>query len=582
MTPIERNLSSLVRHPATLAQRLATAKPSPRVHLHAGRSGLPSASMTGERRTAMHSRIDPEREAVRLVQSSNAAGFVLVFGLGLGYHLRELLRLHEVNLVLAIDYDLSVARSLLEAADLSDLLDDRRLTVLMDPQPHQLETWIVEHWVPVLHGDLTSISLRGRVEQDPEPFAAARRTALGAASAAADELATQRAFGRTWMRNIALNVLATDDGRASDQQGSGQSTRVGSTRLRAADRKKRCVITAAGPSLDRDLELIRRNQRHSIIIATDSSLPALLAADLQPDVVLAIDCQTVSYLHVLGAAAVGSLNSLLVADIGVHHAVVNRFAATRFVGGNHPFVRYLVRSGLSLPFLDTSEGSVTHAAIRLAAGMGLRNVEVFGADFAYPRAAAYARGTYIHSHFLLRHGRCEPLNSRLLRFVLDMPHVEAVLREGRPAYVTALMRRYQRRCQQLIDNLTAEPRQPQADPDLVELLSGAATDRTEHTEHRAGANGRNILEAYLEALRALSPPRNPLQLHLNERAATAKATTERNLWLTLLPLAAACRRSRLPYGTAELLEQTRQEAITLLEPLLSADHDSGRENTTVP
>lgn len=575
MTLLERNLARLARTSAPLERRLRAAEPSSRVQPHTGRSGLPSVSMAGERQTAVHSKVDPVREALRLVQNSNAEGFVLVFGLGLGYHLRELLQRADVTLVLVIDYDLSVVRSFLEAADLTDLFSDPRLAVLVDPAESELESWILTRYVPVLHGNVSGLTLRGRVEQDPDAFAAARRTALAAAHAAADDVATQRAFGRNWMRNIALNVISLANHETSARGGGSENLLLERAVLQAAQRSERCIITAAGPSLDRNLELIRSKRRRSLLIATDSSLPALVAAELQPDLVLAIDCQVVSYLHLLGAGtALQRGETLLVADIGVHHALARTVPAVCFVGGNHPLVRYLVGRGLRLPFLDTSDGSVTHAAVRLAAALCLRKINVYGADFSYPRAASYARGTYLHSHFLHRHARRDPLSSRLLQFVFDRPDVEVVRREGRPVYITALMQRYRERYRDVLHTFAENARQPHPGRQRQMPFLSCPADRGERPP---GPPGRVLLETYLDALRALPLPRAPLWRYLAEQS-----PTEQNVLRTLLPLAAACRCDQFASGSAERLEETRREAIELIAPLLQATHPSGHMNAIVP
>ncbi len=557
MSTLQRNLDVLTQRDADLAQALAETPSSTRIRFTRSRSGAVTATMTGDRdEVALHSRFDPQREAARLVANSRSSGFCLVLGLGLGYHVLELLKHQSVQAVLLVEYDVSLLRAFLEQQDLRAVLADSRVRLAVERPAQTIAALIAQHYVPILHGNLSTLMLRGRVECDQHRFSDAGEAASEAAEAAGADLRVQRVFGRQWMRNIAANTVH------------------GMCRTSDLPQTRRAIVTAAGPSLDAAVDTIAARAADQLLIATDTSLARLLAAGITPDLVVAIDCQLASYLHVLAArkAAV-----TLVADAGVHPAVIGCFARTHCVGGGHPMLGYLRSKGLRLAFLDASDGSVTHAAVRLAAQLGAGRVEVYGADFCYPQAAAYTRESYIHTHMFARAVRTAPGASRLYRFVLERPELDLDQIDGRRAYVTAVMRNYRRRFDELCHSLPARVVRS-----VDGLKPGGDVNDSTTDDHATGLpsapgdsqaappsgsptsyDSKVFIRNYRLALETLDTPHDPLWRYF-----TVSSAEQRRLWLTLLPLAAFYSSETLQAGTAALLRHTRNHALELLDHYL--------------
>ena len=142
---------------------------------------------------------------------------------------------------------------------------------------------------------------------------------------------------------------------------------------------KHVSIAAAGPSLDIQLPRLLETRNNTFLMATDTSLPALLQASLTPDAVVSIDCQHISYLHfMLG------LPCPLYLDLASPPLVASRSPRPRFFSSSHPLTRYVSHKWHPLPAVDTSGGNVTYAAMSLADSLGAEVITLYGADFAYP------------------------------------------------------------------------------------------------------------------------------------------------------------------------------------------------------
>jgi len=99
---------------AEAKQRLQQIPPSDSVQLTSAADGSPTISVDG---TLIHSRYNPRQEAAKLVNAACGplSGTVIVFGLGLGYHLQELLN-RGADRVIVVEAREDVARAALDSA----------------------------------------------------------------------------------------------------------------------------------------------------------------------------------------------------------------------------------------------------------------------------------------------------------------------------------------------------------------------------------------------------------------------------------------------------------------------------------
>ena len=101
------------------------------------RGGKVPEVVIGDRRIYIHSKFDPVKEAKRFLIDVGAEGYDLfiVFGFGFAYHLEELLQEigSEAN-VLIIEMSKWMVQKAIEYRDLTGLLNDNRVKILVDPK----------------------------------------------------------------------------------------------------------------------------------------------------------------------------------------------------------------------------------------------------------------------------------------------------------------------------------------------------------------------------------------------------------------------------------------------------------------
>jgi len=551
---LNRNLLALSARNPVLGARLTTVEPDPRLALHFARNGsLVPVVSTGGRDVALHSLIDPDREAERLVAAQPPDGFLVALGLGGAYALRRYLRSEATTGILLIEYSAGLFRALLEAVDLSEFLVDPRLTLLLDPEPEDIEAALLGAYVPPLSGDLRSLPLKSRTDLDPEPFATALDTVRSVLGRISDDYSVQAFFGKLWFRNAVRNLFVAE--RPSPP-------------IRPA---RRAVITAAGPSLEEGLPaLLAERAAGAIVIATDTSLPALLGRGIRPDAVVSIDCQTISYYHFIKGLPEGIP---LVLDLASPNRLARLSGSVRFFSSGHPLCAFVSSRWRPFPALDTSGGNVTHAALSLAEALGAETALLVGADFSYPEGKSYARGTYIYDYFDKDVRRLSPLESLFSGFVFRTPTLlreEDRDAEGRDyvRYITKPLVAYRVHLERFAASSSISLRAFRGKGVEIHIEDKARSARRSRPLFAAGSAKESagaFLSRYARELRALSPPTEPATAYLS-----TLEPGERDLWTTLLPSASAFQRSagrdRLP--SAELLAKTRTWALLEIEEAL--------------
>lgn len=551
-----RNLLALSRSDPGLGDKLLAAEADTSLAIKTSRSGLPVPTIRkGEREAAFHSLVDPEREAERIFEAQPAGGFIVALGLGGGYLLRRYLSSPDTTGILAVEYSASLLRSLLEEIDLSEIFIDERFSLALDPSPGELKSLILSRYVPPIAGDIRSLPLRGRVDLDPESFGAAAdalREVLGSIS---DDYSVQAFFGKLWFKNVARNLFAAEAGTAP------------------LPPVRRAAVTAAGPSLELALPALREAAAAgTFVIATDTSMPALVGAGIRPGAVVSIDCQHISYYHFLGGIPSGTP---LVLDLASPSRLPRLSDSVRFFSSGHPFCAYVSSHWRPFPALDTSGGNVTHAALSLAEALGAESTLLAGADFSYPDGKSYARGTYIYGYYDRLQERLAPMEGLFSGFVFRNADVyrETATDSSFGSYARYLTKPLIAYKEHLERFAAASPMEivPMRGKGVeIHVPARAAHVRRERRMFAAGparCGAAEFLVGYMDSLKALPPPRDPAVSYL-----ASLGREERDLWTTLLPAASSFQRSagrEFPLAPAELLEATRTWAISAVEEALS-------------
>jgi hypothetical protein len=406
---LDKNLLCLSQTSPEAAHLISRSNDSPHVHFITARDGslVPVLSNSGSDKP-LHSRFNPIKEGRRFSSSQNTAGTILAYGLGGAYHLLPLLEHQNLVSLLIIDTEPEIIRSILREMDLSSLFLDKRVSIWISRNAEDFKPFLLSRYIPVLSGDLQSVSLRPRVDNSSDFFHRVADVVKESISTITDDYTVQTHFGKKWFVNTLTNLKASEE-----------------TTL-TLNPVKKVQITAAGPSLEKQIDHLLQYRDESTLIATDTSLPVLLSHGIKPDMVISIDCQHISYHHFMQ----GYPEDIpLILDLASPPFLTRIAKKYFFFTSDHPFSNYVSRNFRSFPRIDTSGGNVTHAALSLAESLGAKQISLFGTDFSYPYGKPYSRGSYIFPYFQKQSSRMDGIESQFLSFVL---HNQSLDRENFP------------------------------------------------------------------------------------------------------------------------------------------------------
>jgi hypothetical protein len=490
--------------------------------------------------------VDPVREGQRLISTVKEAGFLVFFGLGGGFALRAALEREDIQHVLVIDYDIQSIVELLASKSYLALWEDLRLHILVDPKPEQLEGYILQHYQPVLYRGIQVIPLRVRIDGDPQQFSAAGEGINAAIQGISGDYSVQAHFGERWFSNILRNLL-----RLKPEPDPLPSL-------------NHVALCAAGPSLDMQLPGLARKRRDCFLIATDTSLPSVLYAGLVPDAVVSIDAQHISYYHFMQGLP-GHIPLYL--DLASPPVVASRTRNPRFFSGGHPLTRYVARQWRYLPLVDTSGGNVTYAALSLADCLGAEQVELYGADFAYPLGHSYARGTYLYAFFDARQTRLAPLETLWSAFLYRSPELTRIPRGDAWYYETPTLSRYRRLLEEKTAFLRSRviPVEGLGAPLHIRPRQAGSLRSSKGRPFSASLPARDFLGVYRKNVSGLPPFAGTVQAYLQ-----GLSQEQGRILNTLLPLAATIQHRSPLLRTGELIAVLRDRALANIDAVLGS------------
>ncbi|MDR2702461.1 MAG: DUF115 domain-containing protein [Spirochaetaceae bacterium] len=508
----ERNVLALSENDPLLCARLSSALTTMGMYRFIeSRSGevIPALTGTGGAAHPLHSTVDPRREGVRLISTLAEEGFIVFLGLGGGFEAEAALEREKTKKVLVIEYDCNGIAELLSSRNYISLFRNPRFRLLADPCAEEIEEILLNSYIPAIDGGIRVFPLRTRAGSDPR-FNDAADAVKRAIDSVSKDYSVQAYFGKRWFSNIIRNLSLAEKPCAG------------------VPPVRKAIVCAAGPSLDEQIPLIKKEldqKEMPFLIAADTSFPALLRRGIEPDAVISIDCQHISYRHFFDPLP---KTTRLFLDLASPPPVAARTENRFFFSGGHPLGLYISRVWRAMPVLDTSGANVTYAALSLAENLGAKSVLLYGADFSYPFGKTYARGCYIYPYFEKLQSRYEPLEALHSAFLYrDSSLQKCALGNNTWYYETQTLKYYREKARQKEETIHSA----KAGRNLTLFSSGPV---------RQSADA--FLKSYRESVESLTS---------FDFQCGNETGGETEIAATLLPLAAFIRRTNPALGPAE-------------------------------
>ena len=370
MMVYEKNLSALEEiYPNIEVALLGTAVLGARLEIVDAKNGEPTAKQNG---VFLHSRLDPEREAKRLIESVEKAGCTVFFGLGLGYYVEEFSKAFPDRPAIVVEPDLATFRVALNTRDLADIFSSRHITLLLGIEPDALGKTL--NYFPA--ESIAIVAPKSLVRLNEEYYTRLRGVVAAYTQRREINRNTLRRFGRRWIRNLVGNLHLLPRGR---KLLSLENLFAGVPAL----------VIAAGPSLDAVLEHLPEFYRRFIIVAVDTSLRAVLRTGVVPDFLVVVDPQYWNARHLDGC---DTRRTILITESATYPAVFRKSYRAVFFGDSLFPLGTRLEEGLG-PFGKLGAGgSVATSAWDVSRLLGCSPIVTAGLDLGFPGRSTHFKG----------------------------------------------------------------------------------------------------------------------------------------------------------------------------------------------
>ncbi|MEZ4330208.1 MAG: 6-hydroxymethylpterin diphosphokinase MptE-like protein [Myxococcota bacterium] len=319
---------------------------------------------------------DPRRDGERLAEqmAASPADIVVAVGIGLGEQIEAFCARSRATVVV---YEPSLARlrAALSRVSIVNLLNTHR-DVHFVADLDQLTAIVNGRYVPGLC--LRVFPHPAVMRLDPAAVAEAVERTKRVKDAADTRISTSVGQLVPWAWIVA------DNGRRI-----AESADFG--RLAGSLRGVPAVIAAAGPSLDKQLPLLKAWRDRVAVIAIGQTLKALRQAGIEPDLVHILESSDVSH-QLIDAGDTRDLCVALTPD--AHAAIYDVPVRARFTAttGGSPMGGWIAKATGGTQ-LTMGGGTVAQGAVGLAVLLGCSPILLIGQDLAFTDGRAYAKGS---------------------------------------------------------------------------------------------------------------------------------------------------------------------------------------------
>jgi len=370
---LAKNLSQLKKKDPLLARAVQSIQPGDRYEVMSSKKGPPSLTKTlpDGRRITLHSSYDPVTEAERFINLCDVdkvANFI-VPGIGLGYHITELIkRALRSSQILIFEKEMEGLFWCLANIDFTSVLAHPGVQFQIGVDVSSLEEILEPHRIRYSLNGYATVQFKPLVHAEIEYYSPIIKKCDAILNETRIDLKTQAGFSKLFYRNIIenwKNIIGSP----------------GIHPLKNAYSGIPAIIVSAGPSLDKNIPLLKNSGQRALTIAVATALKPLLKHNIKVDFVVAVDPEefTLQFFDFENIPQ----NTWLVFDPCAPSSVVDKFPDRKIrIDSGVCLSRWLAARQGEDNFLGKTL-SVAHTAFLLARHLGCRPIILTGQDLSF-------------------------------------------------------------------------------------------------------------------------------------------------------------------------------------------------------
>lgn len=331
----------------------------------------------------LHSPVDPVKEASRLVEKLkiDGPGLVICFGLGLGYHVADLRARHPDLQVVVVEPRREVVEAARRFGPCKTLEEDPKVDLLVAPTAASMRETLKNRTLEV--GKVYWLIHPQTQQLDPEGCDQLLKAARDAASINVTTASTFRYWKNTWVKtsfeNLEFVLSSPDVGVLFD-----------------AFKGVPGILISAGPSLDKNIDLLRQAEDKAVLVCVGTALRKALAHGVTPHLVISLDSGRPNWRHFDG---LDYSHIPLVFEPMVHPNILAHHHGRKAVGATENLVYQWLEPIIGERARLAAGGSVANTALDLLYQFGCDPIVFVGQDLAFSREGfTHASGTRAVRH----------------------------------------------------------------------------------------------------------------------------------------------------------------------------------------
>ncbi len=382
---LEKNLEILARRDPELARSLRELPSRNYQIVQSEKPGVPNLLhiIPGAPPLLYYDPQDPAGHAESLTKAVEPAkAHLLVWlGVGLGYGLSQVSQLlagqAPLRKIILVEKDLECFRVALELGDFRELLACPNLEMLVGVPLEDLFSRLLQAlWPEMLHCKaIRFLPWPGALASYPDYYKEAKRAVTDAVS--------------TWMGTLGndpFDTLVAYEHFLRNSLEVLRGPRLSSVKDLFLGRP--AVVVASGPSLNKNVHLLRLVEDRAVILAVDASWRILDSLGIQPHIVTSVERTPGTYRFVEGLSREGKSVYAMVSFI-FPETLASYDGPRLFVNRAYNFFHLLGMEEDCLPMGN----STAHMAFKIAAHMGCNPIILIGQDLAFdPEGSTHAHG----------------------------------------------------------------------------------------------------------------------------------------------------------------------------------------------
>ncbi|MDF2944218.1 MAG: hypothetical protein K0S01_3076 [Herbinix sp.] len=327
----------------------------------------------------LNSKYNPLQEAQKWAeqhQIKNLDTVIAMFGLGNGIFLREFLKkMNKDNIIIVYEPSYLIFRHVLELYPMEDILMDHRVIIVIQGKNDfefsyylsRTLTWMnLYSQIECLHPGYDKIfndsyqAFKGKLQDNMLNNLVAKNT--------------HGEHGKTVVENAILNIIHLKDSISFWDLYNDLPKDVP------------IIIVSAGPSLLKNIDVLKEAKGKSIILVVDRAYETLLKHGIEPDFVILLDAKK-ALKHC--GNQVGFMTPLLCKLEG-SQPILNNHGGKKVIYDCSEYIQNIYKKLSKNMGTITTGGSVTTAAFVLAVKFNFKRIVLIGSDLAYAGGLSHA------------------------------------------------------------------------------------------------------------------------------------------------------------------------------------------------